>query len=225
MNASPQPSPSRPKLLTQITSANLGLELPRLDDKPTDEAGKKALAEKIALWAHVYDLGGRVRGSKATKGKGDKDGVKFIGEFRARLADHLGGTWYVSGRAHVPTVFEEMLYAQLVGAQELARANQSADNGGISDSGMVEFLVRVGIKPPKPGKPSAVGYEWTVEPLVETERASDPVMGLFDRLETQTQTALPPPTVTQTDLPNTDPVASMASGEESVVSQARRGRR
>lgn len=162
---------SLPKILSKITRADLGITLPRLDDvlEDGDREGKKKLDERIKKWAHVYDIGGRVARFRPTKGKGDKDGIQFLGEFKAHLAEHLGGAWFVSGRAHVPGMFEEMLYAQLVEAQ---REDEKAT---------IEFLIRVGIKPPKPGKPSAVGYEWTVEPLIDADRAVDPLQALFDK--------------------------------------------
>jgi hypothetical protein len=165
-------SASLPEVLTKITRADLGLVLPRLDGQglePNDVEGQRKLAETTKRYAHVYNLGGLVRGFRPTKGKGDKDGIQFLGQFRVQLADHLGAKWFVSGRAHVPGMFEEMLYGQLVEALK------------DPDDTTVQFLIAVGIKPPKKDKPSAVGYEWTVTPLVDVAVAGDPVAVLFEK--------------------------------------------
>lgn len=183
MNAAAKPSS---QIVSKITRADMGLQLPRLDMdqqpglSPEELAkAREKVSELVAKYAYVYDIGGRVAKTRLVKGKADKEGVQMIGEFQARLAPHLGSTIFYSGRAHVPSMLEEMLYSQLVDSQKE------------DPEATIDFLFRVGIKPPKPGKASAVGYEWTVEPLVEMERASNPVQALFDRANQPRQLAAP----------------------------------
>lgn len=183
MNTSVAPAAKKPTIIPSITRANLGLNIPRLDEKLELGADanehKKKLDERIAKYAVCYRLGGRVNKSRPTKGRGDKEGVQFKGEFQARMADALGGQWFYSGRAHLPAFFEEMLYAQLI-------AEQEGD-----PKATVEFLVDIGAKPPAEGKPSITGYEWTVTPVVEVARQSDPLADLFARAGMQPALAAP----------------------------------
>lgn len=166
-------SAGRPRIVSKITRADMGLALPRLDDKCLNEDGSTDMAklarknELIARYAHVYDLGGLIRRAKAVKGKGDQDGVQFVGEFKAHLSEALGGTWFIAGKAHVPKMYEDVLYAGLVNAQ------------GTDPEATLKFLIRVGIKPPTSDKPSMTGYEWTVQTLVDTDAAESPVDLLF----------------------------------------------
>jgi hypothetical protein len=78
---------------------------------------------------------------------------EFIGEFEALTA---GGDVYRSRRCQLPPPFEEELFSQLMNAQYK------------DPKASVEFAVRVSVVPPVKGKPSAVGYEYRVTPLVES---------------------------------------------------------
>jgi len=166
-----------PQILTKLTARDMNIRLPRLDDNieyddqpgVTDPLKKKKRDDLIAKWSHAYTIGGLVVATKTTKGKDDKEGIRFIGQFKAQLADHLGGKWFASGRCHLPTSGEELLFTSFTMAKQ-------ADEGS-----KVQFLFKIGIQPPKPGKPSMTGYEWTVQPLVDLSEATDPVQQLFDR--------------------------------------------
>lgn len=177
-------SATTPQMLTKITRADMNLILPRLDDvidinDPKAKEKQKDLQERIDKCVLIYRLGGHVVKSRTTKGKGDKDGVQFIGEFEARFTDWWAGKRFFAGRAHVPGSLEEMLYTQLV------------DSKRLDQDAAIDFLVDIGTKPPKPGKPSAVGYEWTVTPVVEVARVSNPVAALFERAQTTPRLAGP----------------------------------
>lgn len=188
--ASRAQNPGLPQILTKLTARDMGIRLPRLDDNidfddqpgVTDPVKKKKRDELIAKWSQVYTIGGLVVNTKTTKGKDDKEGIRFVGQFKAQLAEHLGSKWYASGRCHLPTSGEEMLFTTFT------LANQ-AEPGS-----KVQFLFAIGIQPPKPGKPSMTGYEWTVRPLVDLSEAQDPVQQLFDRAATAApQLAAPDP--------------------------------
>jgi hypothetical protein len=181
------PNSALPQILTKITSRDMGIVLPRLDvsvdfeDQPgvTDPAKKKRRDELIAKWADVYTVGGLLVATKTVKGKEDKEGVRFIGQFKAQLAEHLGAKWFASSRCHLPTAGEELLFSSFT------IARQEDPNS------KVQFLFKVGIQPPKPGKPSMTGYEWTVHPLVDLSEAQDPVQALFERARPAPQLAGP----------------------------------
>jgi hypothetical protein len=156
----------------------MGLILPRLDDKCLGEDGQSTdpvkLAKKAALielYSWVYDVGGLVRRSKEVKGKGEDPGIQFIGEFKAHTAPGLPAAiadiWFIAGKAHVPGMYQDVLYAGLVNAQAQ------------DPEATVQFLIRIGIKPPTSDKPSMTGYEWTVQTLVDTDAADSPVDLLF----------------------------------------------
>lgn len=105
---------------------------------------------------NLYDLFGIA--VKTKTGHTDKgDWLSFIGEFEAVTPD---GEIFAAPRCFVPQPFEDMLFAQLAQAQE---ADPKAT---------VQFAVRVAIVPPRKGKPSAVGYEYTVTPLVDSRETS-----------------------------------------------------
>lgn len=195
-----------PEIIGKITRADLRLLLPKLDDviDPVDSNAAtltRILQEKIAKCAVIYRIGGHIVKHRTTKGKGDKDGIQFIGEFEARLANHWGGKRFISGRCHVPAMLEEMLFTQLINAKQVD-----------PDVAAVDFLMQIGTVPPKPGKPSAVGYEWSVVPVVEVARVSNPVAALFDRAAAVP--ALAAPTVTLT--------SSSVSDEEKAAPASRR---
>lgn len=215
------PSAELPTVLSKITRADMSLDLPRLDDTCMEDGHliptrKAKLDENIAKYAYAYDLGGRIFSVKTVKGKGDEPGVRFVGKFRAHINPDLGGKWFVSSRCHVPKFFEEIMYGQVLEAQK--------DNPDAT----VDFLIRVGIKPPKPGKPSAVGYEWTVDTLISMDVSEDPVAKMFERTQQPAALTAPPNGAAgQSDpVPESAPVASSepVSGEEPQARAGRRGK-
>lgn len=100
----------------------------------------------------LYDLFGIA--VKTRTGHTDKgDWLQFIGDFEAV---NFNGEIFRAPRCHIPQPFEDMLYTQLMQVQQ-------------SDpKASVQFAVRVSVKPPMKGRPSAVGYEYVVTPLVES---------------------------------------------------------
>lgn len=180
------PTGAMAKVLPKITRADMGLHLPRLDDACIDSATglqdpnkKRALDALIEKCRAIYVVGGQIVSTKATKGKGDEPGVRFVGQFKALVHPAFGGAIYISARCHVPKFFEEVLYTNVINAQK------------VDASATLEFLVGVGLKPPAPGKPSITGYEWTVEPLVDMSAADDPVDALFSRAKDRVALAAP----------------------------------
>lgn len=111
----------------------------------------------------LYDLFGVA--VKTRTGHTDKgDWLQFIGDFEAVTPE---GEIFRSPRCFIPQPFEDMLYTQLAQVQ------------GSDPKASVQFAVRVSVVPPTKGKPSAVGYEYRVEPLVDA-RDSNPLAQLRD---------------------------------------------
>jgi hypothetical protein len=107
----------------------------------------------------LFDLFGiavKTRAGHTDKG----DWLQFIGQFEAVTPD---GEIYSSPRCHIPQPFEDMLFSQLQMAQER------------DPKATVTFAVRVSVVPPTKGKPSAVGYEYRVTPLIDSEAESNPL--------------------------------------------------
>jgi hypothetical protein len=100
----------------------------------------------------LYDLFGIA--VKTRTGHTDKgDWLQFVGDFEAITPD---GEIFRAPRCHIPQPFEDMLYTQLMQVQ------------ATDPKASVQFAVRVSVVPPVKGKPSAVGYEYRVTPLVES---------------------------------------------------------
>lgn len=211
--------PNLPKVLPKITRADMQIHLPRLDDPCLDETGlpsptkKQALDVLIAKYRAVYALGGQITDTKATKGKGDEPGVRFVGKFKALVNPLFGGAWFVSGRCHVPKFFEEILFTEFVNARKSAQ--------GSDQTPTLEFLIGVGLKPPMPGKPSITGYEWTVEPLVDMSAADDPVDLLFSRAKERAALAAPAPTEGESTPVVSTATASVESAPQPEVKETR----
>lgn len=206
-----------PKMLPKITRSDMALHLPRLDDPCLDETGmvspekRKALNALIEKYQAVYALGGQVLQTKATKGKADEPGVRFVGKFKAFVNPLFGGAWFVSARCHVPKFFEEVLYTEFV------QAKTRADAAG--EAVTLEFLIGVGLKPPAPGKPSITGYEWTVEPLVDMSAADDPVDLLFARAKERAALAAPTVTVGESSSPGAPTNGAATASAETPAAQ------
>lgn len=215
------PTNQLPKVIARITRSDMGLILPRLDDKclygpetqdPTkvgleDPDKRRALNALIEKYRAVYVVGGQITKTAPTKGKGDEPGVRFVGQFKALVNPLFGGAMYVSSRCHVPKFFEEVLYTNVVNAK-------AAD-----DSATLEFLIGVGLKAPNPAKPSITGYEWTVEPLVDLAAADDPVDALFSRAKDRVALAAPTVTVGESSSPGASTNGAATASETASSSQ------
>lgn len=124
---------------------------------------------------HLYDLYGRV--NRVRQGSGTYGPwIKFQGEFEIVTRD---GETITAGAVHIP-VLEDVLYAKL---DEVRAADPR---------GFLDVALRVSIKPAKPGKPSATGYEFDVQPLLPTSSGEDsPIKRL--RKQVSDLQALPAP--------------------------------
>lgn len=128
---------------------------------------------------HLYDLFGVV--NRIRQGATDKGAwVQFKGRFRAVTPE---GEVFESGSTHIPGgMYEDLLFA--------AYDEAKAKTGGQAVS--IEFAVRVSIKRAPKGKPSATGYEYDVQPLVQRQvSADDPIERLMS--EASKAPALPGP--------------------------------
>lgn len=131
----------------------------------------------------LYDLFGTIARAKVgTTDKGEY--VQFKGRFQAVTPD---GEEFLSGAAHIP-VMEDMVHAAL----EDAHASDP--------KAVIEIAVRIGIKPAPEDKPSATGYEYVVERLIETSDASDPIARMRSEVAAK---ALPAPGNTSASVPET----------------------
>lgn len=136
------------KLLRKISPASVmnetGITIPRLDQPngPTE----------FVLY-NVYGIASKLRTGVTDKGPW----TSFKGQFEAVTPD---GEMFVSGQVFLPQPFEDMLMSSLQQAQQ-------AD-----DKASVQFAVKVFCVPPLKGKPSATGYEYRCESLIESVESS-----------------------------------------------------
>lgn len=143
---------ARPKFLKKITPKTI-----------TDEIGVKMadrewVATQLKAPLALYDLFGVISNTKT--GHTDKgDWVAFVGRFKAVAPN---GQEFDSGKAHIP-VLEDVIYSTLAEAQE----------GG--QKATIRVAVRIGIKPAPKDKPSATGYEYWAERLVDLKGDDDPI--------------------------------------------------
>ena len=126
---------------------------------------------------HLFGRVSRVKTGSSTMG----EWVRFMGDWR--VVDPSSGEIIGAGPgAHIPGVVSDMIYSQL----DEARARDP--------KAIIEVALKVGIVPAKPGKPSATGYEYDVQPLLQMEaRSDDPMAQLMARAR---QNALPAPEAT-----------------------------
>jgi hypothetical protein len=154
-SASAAAAGNRPKFLKKITPKTI-----------TDETGVKItdrewVALNLKAPLPLYDLFGVINRTKT--GHTDKgDWLAFVGRFQAVSPD---GEVFDSGKAHIP-VLEDVIYSALTEAQE---SNPKA---------AVHIAVRIGIKPAPKDKPSATGYEYWAERLVDAQSEDDPIARL-----------------------------------------------
>lgn len=136
------------KLLRKISPASImnetGGQIPRLDQPngPTE----------FALY-NVYGIASKLRTGVTDKGPW----TSFKGQFEAVTPD---GEVFISGQVFLPQPFEDMLMSSLQQAQQQ------------DDKASVQFAVRVFCVPPQKGKPSATGYEYRCESLIESVESS-----------------------------------------------------
>lgn len=109
---------------------------------------------------HLYDLFGVV--NRTRQGNTDKGPwTQFKGRFQAVTPD---GEVFDSGACHIPGgTVEDMLFVAL----DEARAK--ANGGAVT----IEIALRIMIKRAPPGKPSATGYVYDVQPIIQRELAAD----------------------------------------------------
>lgn len=150
----------------------------------------------------LYDLYGQITRAKVgTTEKGEY--VQFKGRFVAVTPD---GEEFASGACHVP-IMEDMLFAAF------------QDAGGAEQKAVIEFAVRVGIVPAPEDKPSATGYVYDVQRLLDKTDASDPITRM--RQEVQAN-ALPAPGTTSADTPASAPAATPIAGHKHAGGGKRR---
>lgn len=136
------------KLLRKISPASVmnetGIMIPRLDQPngPTE----------FALY-NVYGIASKLRTGVTDKGPW----TSFKGQFEAVTPD---GEVFVSGQVFLPQPFEDMLMSSLQQAQQT------------DDKASVQFAVKVFCVPPPKGKPSATGYEYRCESLIDSVESS-----------------------------------------------------
>lgn len=141
---------------------------------------------------HLYDLFGVVNAQR--QGSSDKGTwVQFKGRFQAVTPE---GEVFDGGSAHIP-VLDDVISATL------DEAKVKANGGAVS----LEVACRISIKRAPAGKPSATGYIFDVQPIIEKEvTADDPIA----RMRSQAaQLALPKPEA------KSDPVPAVESTPKS----------
>lgn len=127
---------------------------------------------------HLYDVYGQVRVATLIPDKTGqrKDSIRFAGKFKALTQD---GYVFESGRMFIP-VFEEMIYSGLMDAQAI-------DKGAY-----IEIALSVGIMTAPTGKPSATGYEFDVQRLIQkAPTPDDPIERLIKEAAEQKKLAAP----------------------------------
>lgn len=129
------------KLIRKISPATVAADLLRRLDIPNSP-------DEVVLY-DVYGVANRVR--VGDNGKGEW--TQFKGQFECIVAD--SGEVFTSGACHLQKPFDDMLFGQLQAAQQ------------VDPNASIKFACRVSIVPPTKGKPSAVGYEYRVQPLLE----------------------------------------------------------
>ena len=142
------------KLLKKITPATVVGET---GSALNPDAPKPIPTERVIF--DLYGLAVKTRTGSTNLGPW----VQFVGEFEAVTPD---GEVFASARCHIPQPFEDMLYAQL------AQVQAPGPNGEDNSKASVRFAVRLSIVPPAKGKPSASGYEYRIQPLLEPETDS-----------------------------------------------------
>jgi hypothetical protein len=160
MNAAADSAPgtarrARPKFLKKITPKTV-----------TDEVGinlgdREWVILNVKAPMVLYDLYGTINRIKT--GHTDKgDWTAFVGRFQAVTPD---GREFDSGKTHIP-ILEDILYSALTAAQET------------DPKAAIEIAIRVSVKPAPKEKPSATGYEYDVQRLIDARNEADPIARL-----------------------------------------------
>lgn len=166
MNAVVKPNQFLRKLTPKTVCDAIGLDLLKLREIDGGVVKPRTLFE-------LYGIVNRYKQGQTDKGAW----VKFLGRFKALTSlDEKGNPlpdgevkMFESGAAHIP-VMEDILF----GAIEEARA------GNPGKPITVEIALRVSLKTAPSGKPSATGYEFDVQPLVQrTPTSEDPLEKLM----------------------------------------------
>jgi len=124
----------------------------------------------------LYDLFGEVNGV-STGSTALGEWIKFRGRFKAVTPD---GREFDSGSTHIPGALGDMLHASLNEAKEK------------DERARIRIALRVGIVPAPTGKPSATGYTYDVQRIIQNAASEDdPIAQL--RAEAAKQLALPAP--------------------------------
>lgn len=168
-------------LLRKISPATVYGELQRLDIP--------GAPEEVTLY-NVYGIANKVRTGHTDKG----DWVSFKGQFEAMKPD---GELFMSGQVFLPQPFEDMLFSQLTQAQQQ------------DEKASVQFAVRVFCVAPKKGKPSATGYEYRCEPLIESSETS-PILSLREQVQAKMKALAPPAPEEKTEEKTVPPVGGKA---------------
>lgn len=126
---------------------------------------------------HLYDLFGVINGQRQGQGTNGGTWVQFRGRFQAITPE---GEVFDGGAAHIP-VLENVI------SVALDEAKVAANGGAVA----LEIACRISIKRAPAGKPSATGYIFAVESLIEKEvKADDPIQRMRNQAA---QLALPAP--------------------------------
>jgi len=198
MNAVADSAPStarraRPKFLKKITPKTV-----------TDEVGinlgdREWVILNVKAPLVLYDLYGTINRIKT--GHTDKgDWTAFVGRFQAVTPD---GREFDSGKTHIP-VLEDILYSALTAAQET------------DPKAAIEIAIRVSVKPAPKEKPSATGYEYDVQRLIDARNEADPIARL--RAEANANLLTGPSLAGGTSASDTSTASNGASAAASTMS-------
>jgi hypothetical protein len=189
MNAVVKPNHFLRKITPSTVTEAMGLDLLKLREIDGGKVKPRVLFE-------LFGVVNRFKTGSTDKGPW----VKFLGRFKAVTEADANGEVKIfeSGAAHIP-IMEDILY----GAIEEARA------GNPGKPIVVEIAFRVSIKTAPDGKPSATGYEFDVQPLVQRiPTADDPLERLMLEAKTLKLAQLSAPTPAPASTPTPVPEAS-----------------
>ncbi len=127
----------------------------------------------------LYSIYGVARQAKVLpdkSGTGKKDAIRFEGQFKAITPDEYV---FESPRCFIP-VLEDYLYSALISAQEQ------------EPGAYLEIAFSIGIDAAPVGKPSATGYEFNVQRLIQSApKKDDPIERLIAEANAQKKLAAP----------------------------------
>lgn len=156
------------------------------------------------LLYYLYGITGKIKTGQTDKG----EWMAFLGRFRAVSPDKT--RVFESGTAFVP-VLEDMIYSSMLQAQD-------PSTGG-DDKAQITFAVAIGIKPAPADKPSATGYEYDVQRLIEQTAEGDPLT----LLETEVTGRLALAGPADGTSPENGAAAATSTGKGSHAAQGHKG--